>query len=285
MIMSNLMLGAAIMGGLGTFFGTVLAISYRFLNVAEDPRISEVSDLLPGSNCGACGEPGCQRFAAKLVKGAVTPSQCTVSSGESITAIANLLGIEAGQQIKQVARIHCAGGKAQAHQIAVYIGMSSCAAATVVAQGGKGCSWGCLGLADCANACNFNAIVMNANGLPVVKLDQCTACGDCVTACPRDLIEILPVTHHLFVQCKTPLSGSMARDLCSVACDSCGRCAMDAAPDLIRMVDNLPLIDYGAGGPALPEATYRCPTQAIQWLSGAEQFQPPRITAGEQPHG
>jgi RnfABCDGE-type electron transport complex B subunit len=272
------------MGGLGTFFGTVLAVSYRFLHVPEDPRVDQVNALLPGSNCGACGEPGCQRFAAQLVEGAVTPSQCTVSNGDTIAAIATLLNIDAGQPIKQVARIHCAGGKAQAHQIAVYAGQSSCAAAVVVAQGGKGCSWGCLGLADCANACSFNAITMNANGLPVVRLDQCTACGDCVTACPRDLIEILPVTHNLFVQCKTPLSGTLARDLCTVACDSCGRCALDAAPDLIRMTDNLPVIDYSAGGPALPEATYRCPTQAIQWLRG-EQFQPPNITTGELPYG
>lgn len=282
--MSNMMLGVAIMGGLGTFFGTVLAISYRFLHVPEDPRITEVNQLLPGSNCGACGEPGCQRFAAKLVEGVVTPSQCSVSNGDTIAALATLLGVDAGQQIKRVARIHCAGGKAQARQIAVYAGQPSCSAAAVVAQGGKGCNWGCLGLADCVNACSFNAMIMNANGLPVVSLDQCTACGDCVTACPRDLIEILPITHNLFVQCKTPLSGRLARDLCSVACDSCGRCAMDAAPALIRMADNLPFIDYAAGGPALPEATYRCPTQAIQWLTG-EQFQPPKITVGELPYG
>ena len=67
-----------------------------------------------------------------------------------------------------------------------------------------------------------------------------------------------------------------ARRVCRVACDACGRCAMDAAPGLITMVDNLPVVDYGAGGPASPEATYRCPTGAIQWVEG-EQF------TGEEP--
>ncbi len=55
-----------------------------------------------------------------------------------------------------------------------------------------------------------------------------------------------------------------------MACDACGRCAQDAAPDLIRMVDNLPVVDYSAGGPAAPEATLRCPTGAIRWVEGAQ---------------
>ena len=56
-----------------------------------------------------------------------------------------------------------------------------------------------------------------------------------------------------------------------MACDACGRCAQDAAPGLIRMVGNLPVIDYAAAaGPALPDATWRCPTGAIQWVEGAQ---------------
>ena len=52
---------------------------------------------------------------------------------------------------------------------------------------------------------------------------------------------------------------------------ACGRCAQDAATGLIRMEDNLPVIEYAAGGPASPDATRRCPTGAIQWMTG-EQF-------------
>lgn len=274
------MLAASIMAGLGLFFGTVLAVAYRFLHVAEDPRIEAVDSMLPGSNCGACGEPGCLGLAGKIVSGDVPPSKCTVSSPDAIERIAEYLGVDAGAQEKRVARLHCAGGLGRARQIAGYEGFESCRGAHIVAGGGMECSWGCLGLADCEAACTFDAIGMNALKLPVVDVDACTACGDCVTACPRDLFEILPLDHHLIVQCKAPVAADDARRICQVACDACGRCEQDAAPGLIVMAGNLPVVDYGKGGPAAPEATYRCPTGAIQWVVG-EQFQP----AGETVRG
>jgi Na+-translocating ferredoxin:NAD+ oxidoreductase RNF subunit RnfB len=245
-------------------------VAYRFLKVEEDPRIEETEDLLPGSNCGACGQPGCHAFAEQLVQGAVSPSQCTVASEEAIDSVAELLDVDPGQQEKRVARLHCAGGKGQAYQIAEYQGLESCLAASVVSGGGKGCPWGCFGLGDCEKACTFSAITTNFNGLPVVDVDKCTACGDCVDVCPRDLFELVSIKQHLFVQCSAPLAGELAVALCTTACDACERCVADAAPGLIRMQDNLPVVDYAAGGPARPEATYRCPTGAIQWLQGAQ---------------
>jgi Na+-translocating ferredoxin:NAD+ oxidoreductase RNF subunit RnfB len=277
------MMAASIMAGLGLFFGTVLAVAYRFLHVAEDPRIEAVDSMLPGSNCGACGEPGCLALAGKIVSGETAPSKCTVSSPDAIGRIAEYLGVDAGAQEKRVARLHCAGGLGRARQIAGYEGYENCRGAHIVAGGGKECSWGCLGLADCEVACTFDAIRMNAMKLPVVDVDACTACGDCVTACPRDLFEILPASHHLIVQCKAPVAADDARRICQVACDACGRCEQDAAPGLIVMADNLPVVDYGKGGPAAPDATYRCPTGAIQWVEG-EQFQEAKQTAGGGQH-
>lgn len=264
--MSSILVAAAVLAGVGLFFAALLAVAHRFLHVEEDPRIDEVEHRLPGSNCGACGSPGCRAFAQRLVAGEATPSQCTVSTEDGALGIAAYLGVDAGVAVKQVARLHCAGGRAQALQIAEYEGMESCRAAHVLGGGGKGCSWGCLGLADCEVACTFGAIRMNANGLPVVDIDKCTACGDCVEACPRDLFDIRPLHEALLVQCKIPLAGELARGLCAVACDACGRCAQDAAPGLVRMENNLPVVDYAAGGPARPDATFRCPTGAIRWV-------------------
>lgn len=278
--MQETVMATAIMTGLGVFFGTALAIAARFLRVAADPRIEEVADRLPGSNCGACGRPGCHAFAEAVVTGAKAPSGCTVATAATVEAIAELLGVDPGQQEKRLARLHCAGGSAQAYQIAEYRGFESCHAAAIVAGGGKGCPWGCLGLGDCMRACTFNAIHLNRHSLPVVDVEGCTACGDCVAACPRGLFEILPLKHRLFVQCHSPLAGEDARALCRVACDACGRCVRDAPPGLIRMEENLPVVDYRGGGPASPQATYRCPTGAIQWLT-AEQFKPFGV---EQPH-
>jgi RnfABCDGE-type electron transport complex B subunit len=244
-----------IMTGLGVFFGVGLAVAHRFLRVEEDPRLELLVDMLPNSNCGACGEAGCRAFAEQVLVGAHAPRGCTVASETAIESIAAFLGVDPGQAEKRVARLHCAGGIGAARQIAEYKGYASCRAAHLVGGGGKGCSWGCLGL------------------VPVVDVDRCTACNDCVEVCPRDLFELMPVSHALIVQCKAPLEGDEARAICSVACDACGRCAQDAAPGLIRMENNLPVVDYGAGGPAMPQATHRCPTNAIVWLDRA-QFAP-----------
>ncbi|MBD3334667.1 MAG: Fe-S cluster protein [Candidatus Eisenbacteria bacterium] len=270
--MSSVLTAAGIMAGLGFFFAGVLAVAYRFLHVPEDPRLDQVEAMLPSTNCGACGEPGCRAFAEALLEGRQLPGGCTVSSPEAVEAIAEFLGVDVGSQERTVARLHCAGGRAQARQIAEYEGYETCRAASLVAGGGKGCSWGCLGLADCEVSCDFDAIHMNANGLPVVDVVKCTSCGDCVEACPRDLFEILPVRQPLLVQCRVPLAGEEARALCRVACDACGRCAQDAPPGLIEMVNELPAVNYEADIQAGPEATYRCPTRAIQWVP-AGQFQ------------
>ncbi|HJN74807.1 MAG TPA: (Fe-S)-binding protein [Myxococcota bacterium] len=269
--MTNVLLAIGIMTGIALFFAVVLTVAWRFLRVAEDPRLEALDEALPGSNCGACGEPGCKAFAVKLLAGAHTPSDCTVNSPEGIEAVAELLGVDAGEATKRVARLACAGGYGQARRLAEYRGFDSCSGAAVLSGGGKSCPWGCLGLADCEVACGFDAISMNRNGLPVVDVLECTACGDCVEACPRDLFHVTPLEHALLVQCSAPLAGEAAMALCAVACDACGRCAQDAPQELIRMVDGLPVVDYAGGGPATPAITARCPTGAIVWAPG-QQF-------------
>ena len=279
--MTTTLIAIAILAGLGAFFGIGLAAAQRFLKVDEDPRLEILEDTLPGSNCGACGEAGCRAFGESLLTGANAPSGCTVASGDIIENIAAMLGVDAGQQEKRVARLHCAGGLGAARQIAEYEGYDSCRAAHLVGGGGKGCSWGCLGLADCMESCDFDAIHMNAQRLPVVDVDKCTACDDCVIACPLDLFEILPISHRLLVQCKAPLQGDQARDICQVACDACERCVLDAAPGVIHMENGLPVVDYAGGGPVTADATRRCPTGAIKWVQ-LGQFttsQPASMTA------
>ena len=91
--MGNVMVATGVMLGLGLFFGTVLALAYRFLKVEEDPRIEAVESMLPGSNCGACGEPGCRGLAEKIVDSTVAPSKCTVSSPDGIDLISYFFGV------------------------------------------------------------------------------------------------------------------------------------------------------------------------------------------------
>jgi electron transport complex protein RnfB len=250
---------------LGIFLAIVLVVANKYLFVYEDPRIDEVEAMLPAANCGACGTAGCRNFAEKLVAGEVTPGQCTVNPKETSVAIADFLGVALGKVEKRVARLACAGGRHVARIRASYDGLSSCRAAALVSGGGKGCRWGCLGLADCEAVCEFDAISMDRYGLPVVDVDKCTACGDCVDVCPKDLFSLQPLSHQLWVACKSEDFGDAAEAECEVMCTACGRCAMDSPEGLITMKNNLATIDYAKNGLASQIAIERCPTGAIVW--------------------
>jgi Na+-translocating ferredoxin:NAD+ oxidoreductase RNF subunit RnfB len=268
--MGEIVTAVAVMTGMGLFFAGLLAIAYRFLRVEEDPRLEVVEELLPGNNCGACGQPGCAAFAAKLLAEELAPGKCTVADGGALEELAGLLGVGVGAEEKRIARVKCAGGQGIVRNLAEYRGISSCRAAAVVDGGGHGCAWGCLGLGDCETACTFDAIHMSEDRLPVVEPEPCTACGDCVDVCPQDLFVLVPESHKLFVQCNSPLVGDDALLRCKVACDACGRCAADAPGDSVEMVNGLPVVHYDRDVQPTPAATWRCPTGAIQWLEGRQ---------------
>ncbi len=263
---ANISVAAGFMSGLGIALASLLAFANRKLFVQEDPRIDEVESMLPSTNCGACGTPGCRAFAEALIEEKVTPGQCTVNAVEQNKAIAKFLGVDLGQQEKRVARLACAGGNNVARQHARYDGLDTCRAAALVGSGGKGCAWGCLGLADCADVCDFDAITMNKQGLPEVIAEKCTACGDCIDICPKGLFSLEPVSHHLWVACKNIDNADDAENDCAVACTACERCAMDSPEGLIRIENNLAVIDYQHNNLASEFAIQRCPTGAIVWV-------------------
>ena len=255
----------AAIGALTFLLATMLIIANRKLYVEEDPRIDAVEEMLPHSNCGACGYPGCRPFSEALVGGEALPGKCTVSNDDGRQAIAEYLGVALGEQDKIVARLACAGGVNVARNRAHYDGTRTCLAAAQVAGGGKGCFWGCLGLGDCDRICDFDAIAMDRHSLPVVDSDKCTACGDCVDVCPKDLFSLQPESNRLWVACKNQEHGDEILANCEVACTACERCAMDAPVGLIGMSNNLPVVDY-----TRPHNTRvpieRCPTGAIVWI-------------------
>ena len=258
-------------GGLTIFLGIALAIANSKLKVFEDPRIDKVEEMLPGANCGACGLPGCRAFAENVVSGKIAPGQCPVGGPETAHLIADYLGIDAGQTVKKVARLLCAGGRDVAPQVAEYEGYPSCRAAAAVTGGFKGCVYGCLGLGDCVEACTFDAMFMAPNGLPMIDVEKCTGCGDCVRACPKGIIELLPISQHIVVQCKSLLAGDEALAVCDVACTGCGICAADAPEGLIEMKNNLPVVNSEKLNLESKLAVMRCPTGAITWIEG-QQF-------------
>ncbi len=266
-----------ILSGVALVFAVLIALANRKLWVWEDPRIDVVAAMLPNANCGACGLPGCRAFAEQAVDGRVTPSQCTVGSDDAHKAIAGFLGVDAGTAVRRVARLQCAGGHDVAGTLAEYRGLPTCAAATAVAGGGKGCAWGCLGLADCERVCDFGAITMTDTGLPAVDPAKCTACGDCVEACPKGLFVLLPADTHLLVQCKNLLGGDEALDQCKVACTACGKCVQDAAEGLISVASGVAVVNYSFDAQADRKAVTRCPTGAIVWMNGTQFTREPSL--------
>ncbi|OQW95981.1 MAG: Fe-S cluster protein [Beggiatoa sp. IS2] len=270
MAIGSIIVAGSFMAALGGGLAGVLALANKKLYVYEDPRIEQVEEMLPHANCGACGTPGCRQFAEATVSRKLDPGKCTVNSVEMNAAIADFLGVDVVHHERRVARLACAGGNHVAHIRANYKGLQTCRAAGLVAGGGKGCTWGCLGFGDCARVCNFGAIEMNKFGLPVVDEDKCTACNDCVEICPKTLFSIHPVSHRLWVACSSLAEGDEAESDCEVVCTACGRCAADAPEGLIEIKNNLALVDYAKNDLASPVAIERCPTGAIVWVHEGE---------------
>jgi Na+-translocating ferredoxin:NAD+ oxidoreductase RNF subunit RnfB len=261
----TILIALAALGSLTLILALMLIIANKKLYVYEDPRIDDVEDMLPHANCGACGYPGCRPFAEALVSGTILPGKCTVSSEEGREKIATFLGVDLGAEEKRIARLACAGGTNVALNRARYTGLKTCQAASLVSGGGKGCFWGCLGHGDCEVVCDFDAIIMDKYSIPFVDVEKCTACGDCVEVCPKDLFSLQPVSNRLWVACKNLEHGDDILEDCQVGCTACGRCAMDAPGSLIEMVNNLPVVNYSENhNTQVP--IQRCPTGAIVWL-------------------
>lgn len=250
------------MAALGLFFSVGLVFAYKKLRVYEDPKIEIVSEMLPQANCGACGYSGCRAFAAAVVKGEAPPENCPVGGEEVANQIADTLGIKAGKIIKKVARVHCRGTWNAAKSRGSYLGISTCFAAHLIG-GNKQCSFGCLGLGDCVLACAFDAMYMSEEGLPVITEDKCTACGKCVDACPRSILDLQPLSQEIIVFCRSEDRGPIARKVCKNACIACGICVR-ACPDAIILENYLAkIVDFKKIDPEKIPDIEKCPTDSI----------------------
>ena len=265
---STLLISIISMAGLGMTFATCLIVASKKFKVEEDPRLEPVMDLLPMTNCAACGEPGCQPFAEKLLAGTVEVNGC-ISGGQDVTdALADYLGVESLVSDSPIAVVMCQGGDKEAKRGPKYVGEKTCASA---ARSGseKSCSYACIGYGDCVDSCNYSAMAMSSNNLPVIFYDKCVGCNDCAKTCPVDIIEMHPRSHTLFVYCKNQDKGGPAKKACDVACIGCGQCVKDCSVEEgIFMDQNLAVINYDLA-PQTDETVEGCPTNCI--LNGVNE--------------
>ncbi len=256
------------MGGIGGVLAIFIAFADKKLSVKEDVRIEKLMEILPGTNCGGCGYAGCRSLAEALLAGKAPPTSCVASGDSTSVKLARILGVEVTAKKRNIAVVLCHGGTAEAKRTAEYRGAVDCTAADLTG-GGKACTYGCLGYGECVASCEFGAMAMSDDNLPIVFHDKCVGCGACVRACPRNIIELHSEDHKLFVYCRNKEKGAKARKVCTVACIACGLCTKDCSVEGgIVLKDNLATVDYELA-PQNDESTKRCPTKCIH--SGIEE--------------
>ena len=151
--------------GLGLGLGLVLGYAAKKLAVEGNPLATEIEALLPGSQCGQCGYPGCAGAAQALADGAAPVTLCPPGGRELAAALAAKLGVDADLS-----------------------GMRD--TAPLIASVREEL---CIGCTRCYKTCPTDAILGAAKHIHSVFREACTACGKCVAACPTEAIELTPV--------------------------------------------------------------------------------------------
>ncbi|MDR3270142.1 MAG: RnfABCDGE type electron transport complex subunit B, partial [Peptococcaceae bacterium] len=216
MDMNYIIVVLLLMGIIGLFFGCVLAFANKKLAVEMNPLIHLVEDILPKGQCGSCGYAGCQAYAEAVVLNEdVPPNLCIPGKQEVALKVAELTGKDSGDVEPQRAYVRCTSPLTAESEKYRYSGITNCVAASLMHSGPKNCQYGCLGMGSCVTQCVFDAIHMGAHGLPVIDKTFCTGCGKCATICPKKIIEVIPVSAHVVVACKSLDKGAVARKICT----------------------------------------------------------------------
>ena len=250
--MQEIWIALAILGGMGLIFGLVLAVASKVFAVETDPRLEELTEALPGANCGGCGYAGCAAYAEAVLKGQAEIGKCASGGPAAAEKMAKIMGVEPGAFVRRVALVRCAGqhgvdenGKATGSKMkGYYEGIEDCLAATKVA--GRGpliCKFGCLGFGNCTKVCQHDAIHV-VDGVAKVDHEKCVGCMVCGGVCPRNLIIPVEYDKRVVIACASKAKGAVTIRGCSAGCVGCGKCEKVCEEGAIHVDQNLAFIDY-----------------------------------------
>ena len=250
--MQEIWIALAILGGMGLIFGLVLAVASKVFAVETDPRLEELTEALPGANCGGCGYAGCAAYAEAVLKGQAEIGKCASGGPAAAEKMAKIMGVEPGAFVRRVALVRCAGqhgvdenGKATGSKMkGYYEGIEDCLAATKVA--GRGpliCKFGCLGFGNCTKVCQHDAIHV-VDGVAKVDHEKCVGCMMCAEVCPRNLIIPVEYDKRVVIACASKAKGAVTIRGCSAGCVGCGKCEKVCEEGAIHVDQNLAFIDY-----------------------------------------
>lgn len=261
--MSMVIASIVVLAVVGLVLGYLLVTAGEKFKVEVDPRETQVRELLPGANCGACGYAGCDALAAAIAKGEAPTNACSAASADKKAQIADVMGVAAAPDgPKNVAYVKCSGECGIVKVTSNYVGIQSCEAAALNAgKSGQACQYGCLGFGSCTKVCPYDAIHV-VNGLAKVDRTKCVACGKCVATCPQKIIEIIPDTSKYAVQCSNHDKGPSVKASCSAGCIGCTLCTRQCEFGAITMNNNVAHIDQskctGCG-----KCAAKCPAKII----------------------
>lgn len=233
------------LGSLGMAFGVLLGYASKKFEVQVDEKIPKIREVLPGANCGGCGFAGCDAYAAAIIEQGARLDACTVGGSACAAKIGEIVGVKVEikeDEPKYTAFVKCSGNCSSRKVKADLQGAATCSEAAKL-QGLQGCSYGCFGLGCCSKACIFGAISV-VDGVAIVDEAKCTNCGACIKACPKGLIESVPVDKKHRVACNSKDAGSVVRQNCSKGCIACKICEKNCPQQAIHVNQNIALVDY-----------------------------------------
>jgi electron transport complex protein RnfB len=151
---------------LGVVLGLGLGWAARRFRVEGDPVVEQINQILPQTQCGQCGYPGCRPYAEAIASGAAEINQCPPGGSAGIEALADLLGREPLQ-------LNPENGQQKPKAVAVIDEQL------------------CIGCTLCIQACPVDAILGAAKQMHTVIATECTGCDLCLPPCPVDCIEMI----------------------------------------------------------------------------------------------
>ena len=271
-----MMISLGIAGGsmlvMAVIFSYILGWANKKFHVEVDPKIEEVTEALPGANCGGCGYLGCSDYAVAIVMDHDPVNKCTVGGEACAKAIADIMGVDVGEMVPPHAVVHCSAPASRRIGMTEYRGEQRCSSAAQVA-GVQACTFGCLGFGDCVQACNYDAIHI-VDGLAQIDFEKCIGCGACTKVCPRGIISVVGFQEPSIpvVACSNKDKAKDAKAVCKNACVGCKACAR--LSDIFVISDNLSKCTYDDYSAEKYEdvlkAVEKCPTGCIHFMGKFE---------------
>jgi Na+-translocating ferredoxin:NAD+ oxidoreductase RNF subunit RnfB len=230
--------------GLGILFAIGLGLASRKFSIKIDPILEKVLEILPGTNCSACGRANCQLLADDIIAKRVGVNSCLAGGSDVSHSLGRLLGLDVEAREKKIAVLLCGGGRDKTGKRFVYHGISDCQALSLLFGGNGSCQSGCLHLGNCSRICPVGAITMGEDGLPLISSELCVGCEKCVKICPKGVLCLFSEKEEPIIACSSHSRGREVAKACKVGCIACGKCVKVCPQEAIALDNYLARIDY-----------------------------------------